>query len=392
MVESAADVAAFKNLSEADFGGAAAAAPVPKAAAPATAPAPAAAAPAPAANTTTATATATATSGARPPSSPLARKIAREAGVSITALAGQGSGPDGRIIRADVEAFLASGGAKAKSAASAATSTTTSATPATTTTTTSAASASAAAAWSVSASAPAGKAADLVSSGARRAVADLLTESKRVVPHYYLTSEIGLDAVLDTRAKLNASLAEPEKLSVQDFVVKAAALALRKVPEVNSAWLPHAIRTYEYADIAVAVGTDHGIMHPVLRDADKKGLQALAADARALASKAKSLTLAPEDVQGATFTITNLGAFGVRSFAAVILPPQAAILAVGAAQKRIVPNEAFQAGVAGSLQYKTTTSLFLTLSCDHRVIDGAVGAQYLAVMKNLLENPLAMLL
>jgi pyruvate dehydrogenase E2 component (dihydrolipoamide acetyltransferase) len=232
---------------------------------------------------------------------------------------------------------------------------------------------------------------DIPHSQQRRAAAARLSASKKEVPHYYLTSEVRLDAVLALRESLNADLAADAKLSLNDFLVKAAALACRKVPEVNSSWLGDAVRAYDYVDIAVSVAVPEGLATPVLRDAHAKGLQAIGGGLRALVDKARAKSLAPEEAQGGTFAMQNLGMFGVRQFAAIISPPHAAVLAVGAPERRLVPGAA--AGLPGATApHEQAVFLTATLSCDHRVVDGAVGAQWLAAFKDLIEHPSKMLL
>ena len=189
-----------------------------------------------------------------------------------------------------------------------------------------------------------------------------------------------------TREALNAG-AKDSKLSVNDFVIKASALALRKVPQVNSSWMEKVVRQYDYVDISVAVSTDAGLITPIVRDADLKGLSLISADVKALAEKARANKLAPADYQGGTFTISNLGMFGVDSFCAIINPPQACILAVSGASKKVVPNDK-----DASSPYRTVTVMNVTLSCDHRVVDGAVGAQWLKAFKGYIERPMSMLL
>ena len=304
--------------------------------------------------------------GERVFASPRARAALREAGVALATAfpAGSGRGPRGRVLFADVEAFLAGGGAQAAVSAAPA--------------------AGAAGEWAT----------DHSHSQMRRVIASRLAESKREVPHYQLSVDVELDALLEARQGLNAAAAAGDdgaaRLGVNDFLVKAAALALMRVPEVNSSWGADAVRRYHYADVAVAVAVPDGLVTPVVRDADTKGVGAIAADVRALVDKARAGGLAPTDYEGGTFTISNLGMFGVRTFNAIINPPQAAILAVGAAERRVLPDVA--AGDDGGDPYRVATVMSATLSCDHRVVDGAVGAQWLAEFKGLLERPLTMLL
>ena len=224
-------------------------------------------------------------------------------------------------------------------------------------------------------------------SAVRKIIAQRLTESKREAPHFYLTVDCHIDALLEARKELNSrSPAEgPDayKISVNDFVVRAAALALGKVPAANASWTDAAIRLYQRADISVAVAIDEGLITPIIHDAGAKGLATISAEMKDLAARARDGKLAPEEYQGGTFSISNLGMFGIKEFAAVINPPQGAILAVGMGEQRPVVRD-------GALAVATVMSC--TLSVDHRVVDGAVGARFLAAFKALIEDPLTMLL
>lgn len=325
------------------------------AAAPA-APAPAAATPASsscAATATCAPATAAApaqavpaSAGGRRLSSPLARRLAAQWGVDLARVAG--SGPHGRILRRDVEA--------ARDAAPAA------------------GQPQAAALRTAGRRVP--------HSGMRRAIARRLSESKQTVPHFYLTVDCRMDALLALRAQANQAGAI--KLSVNDFIVRAAAQALRDVPEVNASWQDDAIEYHAGADISVAVATEGGLVTPIVRDADDKSLSAIAAEIVELAGRAKVNRLKPEEFTGGSLTVSNLGMYGIKQFAAIINPPQAAILAVGAAERRPV------VGPNGELE--AATVMTVTLSADHRVVDGAVGAQWLAAFRARIENPVRILL
>ncbi|WP_180180029.1 2-oxo acid dehydrogenase subunit E2, partial [Achromobacter insuavis] len=219
-------------------------------------------------------------------------------------------------------------------------------------------------------------------SGMRRAIARRLTESKQQVPHFYLTVDCRMDALLALRAQANQGGAV--KLSVNDFIVRAAALALREVPEVNASWHDDAIEFHAGADISVAVATDGGLVTPIVRDADVKPLSAIAGEIVELAGRAKVNRLKPEEFTGGSLTVSNLGMYGIKQFAAIINPPQAAILAVGAAERRPVVDD------NGGLQ--AATVMTVTLSADHRVVDGAVGARWLAAFRALIENPVRILL
>ncbi len=386
MVDNEDDIAAFASFSEADLPEQAPEAPEPEpvtytpaaAAAPAAPPAPAAAAPAPAAATPAAASSAPVPRGGPVAASPLARRIARENGVDISALAGNGTGWEGRIIRADVEEFIASGAAAATATAEAGAALTNDAGAA-------APPAAAPATSAAQAGARTGDFFDVPHTDARRRAAALLSESKRQVPHFYLTAEVCLDDLLALRKRLNGSRKQNEQLSTTDLIVKAAAIASRRVPEANSSWLPHAVRSYSYVDVAVSTNTEAGIVTPVVRDAHAKGAADISSDLRRLTASARDGTLTRDDASGATITITNLGAYGLRQASPIINPPQAAHLAIGAATRRCVPGD-------GEEAWKASVYFNATLSCDHRVLDGAVGAQWLSVFKSLLEDPATMLL
>jgi pyruvate dehydrogenase E2 component (dihydrolipoamide acetyltransferase) len=348
----------------ADDIGATSAPAAPAAAAPApTAAAPAAATPAPAAP---------AKDGTRIFATPLARRIAADKGLDLTAVAG--SGPHGRIVKADVESATAAPKAAAAPAAQAA--------------------APAAAAGAAMAAGPSTDAvlktyadrpfAEVKLDGMRKTIAARLTEAKQSVPHFYLRRDIQLDALLKFRSQLNKQL-EPRgvKLSVNDFVIKACALALQQVPEANAVWAGDRTLKFEKSDVAVAVAIEGGLFTPVLRDAEMKSLSALSAEMKDLASRARDRKLAPHEYQGGSFAISNLGMFGIDNFDAIINPPHSAILAVGAGAKKPI------VGADGELAIGTVMST--TLSVDHRVIDGAMGADLLNAIKDNLENPMTML-
>jgi pyruvate dehydrogenase E2 component (dihydrolipoamide acetyltransferase) len=219
----------------------------------------------------------------------------------------------------------------------------------------------------------------------RRITASRLLQSKTTVPHYYLSMECQMDNLMALRATINGQAGEKGvKISVNDLIIKASALALKKVPGINASWQPDFIREYKNVDISVAVQTPFGLMVPIVKDADKKGLASISADVKALAAKAKDGKLSPAEFTGGTFTISNLGMYGIRSFAAIINPPQAAILAVGGSDMKVILDK--------NGKYVEVSTLIATLSCDHRVVDGAVGAQWLNEFKGFLENPITMLL
>lgn len=313
-------------------------------AAPTPAPAPAAEAAAPAAN-----------SGGRIFASPLARRMAAQASLDLSAIAG--SGPKGRIVKADIEAALAGGGATATAPAPA---------------------------LAAVPLAAIGPYQDIQTSKMRKVIAQRLQEAKQTVPHFYLTIDCEIGALLNARKELNER-SDDYKLSVNDFVVRASALSLRKVPECNASWIDGGIRQYSGVDISVAVAIDDGLVTPILRNADHKGLSTLSDEMKELAgrARAKPMGLMLEEYQGGTFSISNLGMFGIKEFAAIINPPQSMILAVGAGEQRPVVKD-------GALAVATMMSC--TLSVDHRVVDGAAGARFLNAFKGLIEDPMTMLL
>lgn len=320
--------------------------------------------------------------GARIFASPLARRLAEQNGIDLGALTG--SGPRGRIVKADVDAALVSSTAPAAR---------TTAPPVQPHAEPSAPAPSVASA-PVPAAAMNGAAVraiyadrahtEIPLDGMRRTIAARLSEAKQTIPHFYLRRDIRLDALLDTRAQINAQLsAGGAKLSVNDFVIKACALALQDVPAANAVWAGDRILQMVASDVAVAVAVDGGLFTPVLKDAHQKRLLALSTEMKDLAARARDRKLAPQEYQGGSFAISNLGMFGIESFDAVINPPHGAILAVGAGVKKPVVT------ADGDLAVATVMSV--TLSADHRVIDGALGAQLLSAIKGHLEAPLAML-
>ncbi|QUS35352.1 pyruvate dehydrogenase complex dihydrolipoamide acetyltransferase [Falsirhodobacter algicola] len=309
--------------------------------------------------------------GKRVFASPLARRIAKDKGLDLTQL--KGSGPHGRIIRADVEAAKA--GAAPEAAAAPKADAPKAAAPV----------------------APAASSADAVKKmydgrpyeevaldGMRRTVAARLTEAKQTIPHFYLRRDVNLDPLMKFRATLNAQLeGRGVKLSVNDFIIKACALALQQVPGANAVWAGDRILKLKPSDVAVAVAIEGGLFTPVLKDADQKSLSTLSAEMKDLAARARNKKLAPHEYQGGSFAISNLGMFGIENFDAVINPPHGAILAVGAGLKKPV------VGKDGELTVATMMSM--TLSVDHRVIDGALGAELMKAIVENLENPMAML-
>ena len=220
--------------------------------------------------------------------------------------------------------------------------------------------------------------------GMRKTIAARLTEAKQTIPHFYLRRDVKLDALMSFRAQLNAQLStRGVKLSVNDFIIKACALALQSVPDANAVWAGDRVLRLKPSDVAVAVAIEGGLFTPVLRDADQKSLSSLSAEMKDLATRARARKLAPQEYQGGSFAISNLGMFGIDSFDAVINPPHGAILAVGAGVQTAVVTGDGTLGVA--------TVMTLSLSVDHRVIDGALGAELLKAIVENLENPMAML-
>ncbi|XP_070534779.1 dihydrolipoyllysine-residue acetyltransferase component of pyruvate dehydrogenase complex-like [Ptychodera flava] len=297
--------------------------------------------------------------------SPFAKKLAREKGIDLAHVTG--SGPGGRIVAADVENFQpleVEAVPTGKLPVGIGTGAPAPPPPPPTTAFT-----------------------DVELSNIRKVIAGRLTHSKQTVPHYYLTVDIKMDDVLQLRKELNEVVKDDGlKLSVNDFVIKAAALACLKVPEVNSSWQDTYIREYHTVDVSVAVSTDTGLITPIVFNAHSKGIAAISQDTKALAEKARAGKLQPQEFQGGTFTISNLGMYGIKHFTAIINPPQACILAVGSSQRTLVVDEDSEEG------FSAANMMNVTLSCDHRVVDGAVGAQWLQHFKKFLEKPKTMLL
>jgi pyruvate dehydrogenase E2 component (dihydrolipoamide acetyltransferase) len=304
--------------------------------------------------------------------SPLAKRVAKEIGIALDRITG--SGPNGRIVRADVEAARAAPAAPAPVAA---------------------APAPVAAPAPKAPPAPAPTKAAAITAphslvphtSMRRVIAKRLTESKQSVPHFYLTMDIELDALLKLRGELNARSAKDGagafKLSVNDMVIKAAAVALRRVPKVNASFTEEGIAFYDDVDISVAVAIPDGLITPIIRRADQKGLATISNEMKDLGLRARAGKLKPEEFQGGGFSVSNLGMFGVKDFQAIINPPQAAILAVGAGEQRPVVKD-------GALAVATVMSA--TLSVDHRVVDGALGAEWMQAFKAIIQEPLNLML
>lgn len=278
-------------------------------------------------------------------SSPLVRRLARERSIDLRNV--EGSGPRGRIVKRDIESYSRPSRAVA---------------------------------------APSGERLPpriVKASSMRRTIARRLTESKQTVPHYYLTIDCDIAPLSEARVAINADLeASDNKVSLNDLIIKAAAVALRRVPEVNASWMDKEIHYHQVVDISVAVAIDEGLMTPVIRNADRKGVAEIGAEVRDLAARAREKKLQPEEMTNGTFSISNLGMFGIEEFSAVINPPEAAILAVGTIRTEpVVQGDAIISG----------RRMRFTMSCDHRVIDGATGAKFMAAFKRIIESPVTML-
>lgn len=321
-------------------------------------------------------------SGGRIFASPLARRMAANEGLDLAKLSG--SGPHGRIVKRDIEAALASGtgkaeAASAESAPSASAQAPTQAAPAT--------SAPTVAPPALSVDDPIFKmlpdAESIPHSGMRKTIAKRLSESARDIPHFNLQVDAELDALMKMRKQLNERDGADYKISVNDFIIKASSLALMRVPEVNVAFTDSAILKFSKVDMAIAVAIDGGLITPIIKDCASKGLSTISKEAKELAGKARDGKLAPEEYQGGTFTISNLGMFGVKAFNSIINPPQGAILSVGAGEPRAVVKE-------GGLAIATVVTL--SLAVDHRCIDGAAGAAFMKELKALIEDPIALML
>ncbi|CAN5279343.1 pyruvate dehydrogenase complex dihydrolipoamide acetyltransferase [soil metagenome] len=317
-----------------------------------------------------AVAPAAAPAGDRVFASPLARRLASAANLDLKSIAG--SGPHGRVVKADVEAAgKGAAPAVAPKAASA-----------------SGASAPIAAEPRKVLSLeqmgiPAGSYDLIPLDGMRKTIARRLTDSFRDVPHFPLVIDLEIDALLAARAKINHLLeGQGVKVSVNDIIIKAVAVALKRVPEANASYTPEGIAIHKHADIAVAVAIDGGLITPIVRAAETKGLAQISAEVKDLAARAKSKKLKPEEFQGGTFSVSNLGMFGIKQFASIINEPQGAIMSVGAGEQRPVVKNG---------ELAVATVMTVTLTCDHRVVDGAIGAKFLAAFKPLIEEPLTLL-
>lgn len=314
--------------------------------------------------------------------SPLAKRIARDAGLDLATI--RGSGPRGRIVERDVRAAMA-GGAKRPQADKAEAEPTKAAPPAAATPASVATSASMA---QVKALYDPDSYDEITLDGMRKTVAKRLVESKQTVPHFYLTIDVELDQLMALREQVNASAPKDGdgkptyKISVNDFVIKALALGLQKVPAANAVWAEDRILKFRHSDVGVAVAVEGGLFTPIVRKAETKTLSVISNEMKDMATRARNRRLRPEEYQGGSAAVSNLGMFGIKNFSAVINPPHACILAVGAGEQRVV--------VKGG-QPTVVQAMTVTLSCDHRVIDGAVGAELLAAVKTLIEHPMTML-
>jgi len=271
--------------------------------------------------------------------SPLAKRMAEQNNINLKTL--QGSGPNSRIVKSDILAFLANNGSKSIA-----------------------------------------QEIELVPHSAMRvAIASRLTESKQTIPHFYLNIEAQIDELLKVRSSINSK--SSTKISINDFIIKACGLALKELPGVNSSWSDEGIKRYGSVDISVAVSVDQGLITPIIKDADLKSLSTVSNEMKSLAARAKENKLKLEEFQGGNFTISNLGMFGIKHFAAIINPPQSCILAVGALNQKPVVKDG-QIAVGNVIEF--------TLSCDHRVVDGVLGAEFLKLLKGYLEEPLSILI
>ena len=348
------------------------AAPAPKAAAPVAAPA--AASPAVMA-APVATAAPVAPSGARTFASPLAKRIAGQAGLDLAKIAG--SGPHGRVVERDVKAAIAGGTAVAAAPVATAAAPVPKAAPAPAGTSDEATKKLFAA----------GSYEEVPHDGMRKTIARRLSEAKSTIPHFYLTVDCDLDALLALREQINKAAPTKEgkpayKLSVNDFVIKALALTLKAVPEANVSWTDNSMLKHKHADVGVAVSIPGGLITPIIRMAETKSLSAISNEMKDYAARAKARKLKPEEYQGGTTAVSNLGMFGVKNFQAIVNPPHATILAVGAEEQRVVVKNGAPA---------VATVMSVTVSTDHRAVDGALAAEMMQAFKGFIENPMSML-
>lgn len=317
-------------------------------------------------------------SGGRIFATPVARRMASEKGIALDKI--KGTGPEGRIIKADVENYKPEAAKAAPSAP--------------------AAKSAPSSAPSTGATAPSSGTStdytDVPVSGMRRTIAGRLAESKSTIPHYYVSIDVEMDKVLKLREVFNKAAADKagkdvekakaSKLSVGDFITKAAAVALKEVPDVNSAWYGDFIRQYNKADISIAVSTPTGLITPIVKDVGGSGLATISATTKQLAAKARANKLSPQEYQGGSFTISNMGMFGITHFTAIINPPQSCILAIGGTEARLIPDSESDQG------FRKAMVMQATISADHRTVDGATAAKWMKAFKDSLENPLSFML
>ena len=305
-------------------------------------------------------------------SSPLARRLAKEAGLDLSAISG--TGPHGRIVERDIKAAQAGGGAKAPAAQGAKPS--------------APAMAKGMSDETIKKLYEPGSFEEIPHDSMRKVIASRLVEAKQTIPHFYLTVECNLDALLAAREAINAAAPKNKdkqpayKISVNDFVIKAMALALQRVPDANVTYTENTMLKHRHSDVAVAVSIPGGLITPVVRKAETKGLAAISTEMKDLATRARARKLQPQEYQGGSSAVSNLGMFGIKNFSAVINPPHASILAVGAGEQRVIVEKG---------QMKIANMMSVTLSTDHRAVDGALGAELISAFKELIENPVSML-
>ena len=302
--------------------------------------------------------------------SPLARRIAKDAGVDLRQV--KGSGPHGRVVAADVEAAKLGGTARVGAPVAA---------PAKT------AAPSGMSDDMVKTMFEAGSFEDVPHDGMRKTIARRLSEAKSTIPHFYLSADINLDALMKLRGEVNKSAPQVDgkpayKVSVNDFVIKALALALTRVPEANVSWTENSMLKHKHVDVGVAVSIPGGLITPIIRKAELKSISAISMEMKDMSGRAKARKLKPEEYQGGTTAVSNLGMFGVKDFAAIVNPPHASILAVGAGEPRAIVKD-------GALAI--ATMMTVTVSTDHRAVDGALAAELMSAFKQLIENPMSML-
>ena len=306
--------------------------------------------------------------GKRVFSSPLARRLAKEANIDLSRV--QGTGPHGRVVERDIEKAKKSGGATAAPAAGAAPM------------------ATGMADETVKKLFEPGSYEEIPHDGMRKTIARRLVEAKQTIPHFYLSLDCDIGPLLAARAQINAAAPKDKdgkpayKVSVNDFIIKALAMALQKVPDANVSWTEAAMLKHKHSDIGVAVSIPGGLITPIVRKAETKGLAAISNEMKDYASRARARKLKPEEYQGGSSAVSNLGMFGIKNFSAVINPPHATILAVGAGEERVVVRN-------GKMEVANLMSV--TLSTDHRAVDGALGAELLAAFQQMIENPVSML-